>query len=269
MIASFQYVSDILAREGLRPNRNLGQNFFINGTYLNELIHNIPLEGKRVLEIGPGLGGLTEILLNRGATVIAVEKDPNMIRLLNAALSSLALTIYEGDCLKFQTNCIKRPFTVAGNLPYCITADILEKLFLIQPEQMVLMLQKEAADRFYAKPHDKNYMPLGAAYSLFYSVERLGDISPENYLPPPSVTSTMIYLKRKDIPLTEDPKALLGFFSECFHLRRKTLVNNLSNYKNVKRIILDLGFSASIRGEALSPEQLLLLYKSIHLDRSI
>ena len=263
MIASVQYVSEILKREGLKPNRNLGQNFFINGDYLSELIKNIPLYGKRVWEIGPGLGGLTEFLLDRGAVVTAIEKDPNMVRLLRSAIPSPALTIIEGDCLSYRVNPLERPFTVAGNLPYCYTADILEMLFLLQPEQMVLMLQKEAADRFYAKPSAKNYMPLGAAYSLFYSVRKLGDISPDNYFPSPNVTSTMLYLVQKTDPPAECPCKLLSFFYECFHMRRKTLANNLAHYANIESAFSQLDFSSSTRGEALSPDQLLSLYRAI------
>lgn len=260
MIASLQYVSKILDVEGLIPNRNLGQNFFINGTLLAALIENIPLQDKTIIEIGPGLGSLTEILLNRGASVTAIEKDPNMVRLLQAALPTPLLTVVEADCLRFSFDAIKKPFTVAGNLPYYITADILEMLLKIHPEQMVLMLQKEAADRFFAKPSDKNYMPLNAVLSLYYSIDKLGEIGPENYYPSPNVISTMLYLKeRSDLP-ADSPSVLLAFVKECFRMRRKTLVNNLANYQGVKALLTDIGLPVSVRGEALSPEELLSLF---------
>lgn len=266
MIASSSFVSELLEKESLKPNRNLGQNFFINGALLSRLIENVPLDGKRVWEIGPGLGALTELLLERGASVTATEKDPNMVRLLRANLPSDRLTVYEGDCLKRTEYLPAAPFTVAGNLPYCITADILEKLFLLQPEQMVVMMQKEAGARFFAKPSEPNYMPLGAAYSLYYTVEKLGDISPDHYMPPPNVTSTMLYLKKRPEAPAEVPAAVLQFFSLCFRMRRKTLVNNLSAFDSVKAVLCELGLSPSIRAEALTPEELLALYRAVHKD---
>ena len=266
MIASVKYVSSLLEHENIKPNRNLGQNYFIDGEYLSQLISNVPLDGKHVLEIGPGLGALTELLLDRGASVTAIEKDPVLIPLLKQALPAATLTVIEADCLRIRNDLMPKPFTAAGNLPYYITADIIEKLYRMRPEQMILMIQKEAADRFFAQPSDKNYVPLSAACSLFYTVERLGNITPEKYYPSPNVTSTVIYLKeRPDFP-QEDPGEVLSFFSECFRMRRKTLVNNLSAYGNCKAIIESLGLSGSVRGEALSPEQLLALFRKIKPD---
>lgn len=260
MIASARYVSDILEQEGLKPNRNLGQNFFINGPLLEDMIGAVPFEGKNVLEIGPGLGALTELMLNRGAFVLAVEKDPNMVRLLKKGLPSEALTVIEGDILKFNIEAISRPFSVAGNLPYFITADIIEKIFGWSPEQMLLMVQKEAGERFFAKPSDKNYIPLGIACSLYYAAEKLGDIPPCHYLPPPGVTSTMVYLKRREDAPEDDPRNVLTFFNECFRMRRKTLINNLSAYSGIKETLQKLGLDVSVRAEALPPQELLSLY---------
>lgn len=263
MIASAAYVTDVLKRHGISPNKNLGQNFFINGDCLLRLISDVPLDGKNVLEIGPGLGALTELLLLRGARVTAVEKDPVLIPLLREALPSPLLTVIEGDCLRVCKDLVHYPFTAVGNLPYCITADIIEMLFKMHPEQMVFMLQKEAADRFFATPSQKNYVPLGAACSLYYTATRLGDISPDNYLPAPGVTSTLVHLKQRDDAPEYDPALLLSFFCECFRMRRKTLINNLSSYKQIRPVVAELGISASVRAEALSPEILLMLYQAL------
>lgn len=263
MIASREYVLSVLERNNLKPNRNLGQNFFINGELLNTLLANIPLVGKRVLEIGPGLGALTEVLLSRGAIVTAVEKDANMVRILSESMHMPQLTVIEGDCLRVCKDLMTPPFTAAGNLPYFITTDILEMLLLSGPEQAVLMMQKEAADRFFAKPSEKNYTPLAAVFSLYYSAERLGDISPDNYLPPPNIFSSLLYLKEKEQVPVYEPGELLGFFKECFRMRRKTLVNNLSSYRNIRETLIELGISVSTRGEALSPNQLLSLFERL------
>lgn len=262
MIASPLYVTHILAQEGLNPNRNLGQNFFINGPFLADLIKCIPLKDRNVWEIGPGLGALTELLLENGATVFATEKDPNMVRILKRSLPSQRLSVTEGDCLRVPNDYFESPFTVAGNLPYCITAEILKKLLIMQPEQMLLMMQKEAADRFFAKPSEKSYMPLGAAYSLYYSVKKLGDISPENYFPSPGVTSSMVYLIEKPDQPADKAAELLSFFNQCFSMRRKTLLNNLSAFRNARAVINSLDLPVSIRAEALTPIQLFQLYQA-------
>ena len=267
MLASRSYVTLALKQAGLQPNRNLGQNFFIDGEYLARLLSSVSFSGKQVVEIGPGLGAMTELLLEAGADVIAIEKDKNMVALLKQALSTPALTIMEGDCLKLWPETLPPLYIVAGNLPYCITAEIAEMLFNKNPAEMVLMLQKEAADRFFALPSHKNYGPLSAAFSLYYRIEMLGSIPPSCYLPEPNVTSAMLHFTKKTDAPGESPGEVLRFFTLCFRMRRKTLLNNLSAFPAAKAAIETLSLPPAVRAEALAPEMLLQLYRYLQKER--
>lgn len=264
MIASPAYVRSTLEKAGLRPNKNLGQNFFIDGDRLVSLLSPVALEGRTVLEIGPGLGAMTEVLLNRGARVYAVEKDPSMAALLREALGDRdTLTIIEGDCLKTDYSFLPEDYAVIGNLPYCITAPIVEMLLSMLPREMILMVQKEAADRFFTQPGAKNYGPVAAVSHLYYESTLLGDIPEGAYMPPPTVKSALVRLvKRSDGP-EESPAELLKFVALCLHMRRKTLYNNLSAFEGIPEILEQMHLPPAVRGEKLTPEEFLALYKKI------
>lgn len=262
MIASIEYIKNLFEREGLTPNKNLGQNFFINGNLLSNLFESINLEGRHVVEIGPGPGALTEILLSKGASITAIEKDARMASLLQAALPSSSLSVIVGDCLKSWPP-INGEYFVCGNLPYYLTSDIC--LFLLKklPEGMALMMQKEAADKFFSLPSHKNYMPMTVVSSLYYDIKLLGEIPPDSYWPQPCVHSAMVYLSRKQDFPPHDSADVYRFVSECFRMRRKTLFNNLNSYPDILRIMEQVGIDKSARAESLSKEQLYSLYSAI------
>lgn len=260
MIASAEYVKSILARQGLKPNKDLGQNFFIRGDRLKELFASVSLQGRQVIEIGPGLGALTELLLASGAEVLAMEKDSSMVALLKEALPNPHLQVLEGDCLKQDWSALTPDTLVVGNLPYCITAAIVEKLFALGCSELVLMLQKEAADRFFAGPGAKNYGPVAVISALYYQPKLLGILDEACYYPPPTVKSATVQLiKRSDAPAAE-PKKLMGFVATCLRMRRKTLHNNLSGFERGQEAMKALSLPENIRAERLTPAQFLALY---------
>ena len=248
----------------LLPNKNLGQNFCVDEGVLRQLATALPLAGRTVLEIGPGLGGLTEPLLDAGAAVYAVEKDGRLFDFLQRDLQNDRLTLIHGDCLKADYGFLPPDFIAAGNLPYCITADIVTMLLTLRPAGMLLMVQREAADRFFARPAQKNYGPVALVSQLYYAPTLLGEVPPGAYLPPPTVTSALVKLTlRPDAP-QESPKSLLKFAVACLRMRRKTLYNNLTGTPVLKGALLDTGLAENIRGEALTPEQLLTLYRRLN-----
>ncbi len=264
MRATREFVHQALLREELLPNKNLGQNFCVDENVLRKLAEALPLEGRTVLEIGPGLGGLTEQLLAAGAAVYAVEKDPRLYDFLCRDLVHDRLTLVKGDCLKTDYGFLPPDFIAAGNLPYCITTDIVTMLLTKKPAAMLLMVQKEAADRFFAKPSEKNYGPVAMVSALYYTATRLGEVSPGAYVPPPTVTSALVKLAlRPDAP-QESPGSLLKFAAACLHMRRKTLYNNLTGTPELKAILRDMGLAEDVRGEALTPQQLLVLYRRLN-----
>ena len=253
-----------LLREGLQPNKNLGQNFCVDEEVLRKLATALPLAGRTVLEIGPGLGSLTEQLLAAGATVYAVEKDGRLHAFLQRDLVSDRLTLIQGDCLRTDYGFLPQDFIAAGNLPYCITADIVTMLLSMRPSGMLLMVQKEAADRFFAKPSQKNYGPVAMVSQLYYEATPLGEVPPGAYVPPPTVTSALVKLDvRPDAP-QESPKSLLKFAAACLRMRRKTLYNNLTGTPALKSVLTDMGLAENVRGEALTPQELLTLYRRLN-----
>ena len=257
-------MEQVLSQEELLPNKNLGQNYCVDEGILRQLATALPLDGRTVLEIGPGLGGLTEQLLNAGAAVCAVEKDGRLFDFLQRDLNSDRLTLIHGDCLKTDYGFLPPDFIAAGNLPYCITTDIVTMLLSLRPAAMLLMVQKEAADRFFARPAQKNYGPVAMVSQLYYIPTLLGEVPPEAYIPSPTVTRALVKLEaRRDAP-QESPGSLLKFSSACLRLRRKTLYNTLTGTPELREILSDMGLAENIRGEALTPEQLLALYRRLN-----
>jgi 16S rRNA (adenine1518-N6/adenine1519-N6)-dimethyltransferase len=264
MRATRDFVTQALAREELLPNKNLGQNFCVDEGVLKRLAAALPLDGRTVLEIGPGLGALTEQLLAAGARVYAVEKDGRLYDFLRRDLVNDRLTLVHEDCLKTDYGFLPPDFVAAGNLPYCITADIVTMLLSLRPAGMLLMVQKEAADRFFAKPSQKNYGPVAMVSQLYYTPTLLAEVPPEGYLPPPTVTSALVKLEARPDAPQESTESLLKFAAACLRMRRKTLYNNLTGMPDLKGVLLDMGLAETIRGEALTPEQLLMLYRRLN-----
>ena len=264
MRATKAFVEQVLAREELLPNKNLGQNFCVDEGVLRRLATALPLAGRTVLEIGPGLGGLTEQLLDAGARVYAVEKDGRLFDFLQRDLPHERLTLIHGDCLKTDYGFLPADFVAAGNLPYCITADIVTMLLAMRPAGMLLMVQKEAADRFFAKPAQKNYGPVAMVSQLYYEAALLGEVPPGAYMPPPTVTSALVRLTARPDAPQESPKSLLKFAAACLRMRRKTLYNNLTGTPDLRGVLKDMGLAENLRGEALTPAQLLALYRRLN-----
>ena len=258
------FVAQALAREELQPNRNLGQNFCVDEGVLRRLATALPLAGKTVLEIGPGLGSLTEQLLDAGARVYAVEKDGRLCDFLARDLVSDRLTLIRGDCLRTDYGFLPADFIAAGNLPYCITADIVTMLLTLRPAGMLLMVQREAADRFFARPAQKNYGPVAMISQLYYRATLLGEVPPGAYVPPPTVTSALVRLTARPDAPEESPNSLLKFAAACLRMRRKTLYNNLAGRPTLKAVLEGMGLAQNVRGEALTPEQLLELYRRLN-----
>ena len=258
-------MAQVLAREELQPNKNLGQNFCVDEDVLQRLAAALPLEGRTVLEIGPGLGGLTEQLLSAGAQVYAVEKDLRLYDFLQRDLPHDRLTLIHGDCLKTDYGFLPPNFVAAGNLPYCITTDIVTMFLGMQPAAMLLMIQREAADRFFAEPSQKNYGPVAMISQLYYDAVLLREVPPNAFMPPPTVTSALVMLTARPDAPQESPKSLLKFAAACLRMRRKTLYNNLTGSPELKTILKDMDLPEDLRGEALTPQQLLTLYRRLHV----
>ena len=261
MRASKEFVTAALAALEHTPNRALGQNFCIDGARLSDCVEKLPLGGERIIEIGPGLGGLTELLLPHG-NVTAVEKDAAMAEYLETSLADPRLTVVRGDALRFDY-AAETPFSVVGNLPYYITTAIAERVLLGEPRVFGCMVQKEAADRFFAQPKDETYGALSVVSQLYYDGAILAPFPEECFLPAPNVQSVFVSLVRKSDAPAEPVGKVFAFVRTCLAMRRKTLKNNLKSVPHGPGALASLGIPPETRAETLAPETFLAFYRAV------
>ena len=259
MRADIAFTKSALERIGAKPNKALGQNFCIDGKRLASCVERMTL-AENVIEIGPGFGALTELLLERGVTVTAVEKDEAMVRFLNETLSHPNLAVICGDALKFRYGSVPAPFSVVGNLPYYITTPLCAAVQKALPESFYAMVQKEAADRFFAKPKDDNYGPLSIVTALYYDAAVLEAFPEDCFYPNPKVASVFVGMTKRPNAPDVAPKALFAFATELLSMRRKTIKNNLKAYADADAVLQSLSIPPETRAETLAPETILALY---------
>ncbi len=215
--------------------KSLGQHFLHDENISNRIVDSLieKIEGtKNVLEIGPGTGALTKILLKQEINLRCIELDQRMIEHLTKNYPSLKDKIIHGDFLSINLQEVfKEEFSVIGNFPYNISSQI---LFTILQERelvplMVGMFQKEVGDRIASIHGNKTYGILSVLVQAFYDVENLFIVEPTSFIPPPKVRSVVISLTRKKIqPELADEKYFFSFVKNAFGQRRKTLRNSLS-----------------------------------------
>ncbi len=263
MRASRDFTEAALTAMEHTPNRALGQNFCIDGRRLKACVDALNLSGEPVVEIGPGLGGLTELLLARGCRVLAIEKDAAMASYLSISLSDPNLTVEHGDALRFGYAAWEKPFSVVGNLPYYITTAIAERVLLARPHVFGCMVQKEAADRFFAAPRTDSYGALSVVTQLYYAGGVLDTFPETCFYPAPNVQSVFVGLtERKDAP-GEPVEKVFAFVRTCLSMRRKTLKNNLKPFPNGLAALERIGIAPEARAETLTPEQFLKFYRAV------
>lgn len=264
MALGIEEIKSLFGENDRRANRALGQNFFIDGQLLERLVKEAGFGTEPVLEIGPGLGALTEPLLKHCSRVTAVEKDAFLYEQLPKLVPSERLTLINGDILRQDVGTLMgTPFSAAGNLPYYITTDIVTMLLKLLPETMLLMTQKEAAARFFAKPGDRVYGPVAIVTSLYYEASELAELDPAQYYPQPDVRSSVTLLKKK--PRTDLPGSapFLRFCANTLAQRRKTLINVLGKTDAAYAALEKTGLDPAVRAETLPPETFLALYRAV------
>lgn len=265
---------EILQRYKFNFQKKFGQNFLIDTHVLDKIIASAGV-GKEdcVLEIGPGIGTMTQYLAENAREVIAVEIDKALIPILEDTLSEYDnVTIINEDILKIDINRIVeernhgQPIKVVANLPYYITTPIIMGLFEnhVPLESITIMVQKEVADRMQVGPGTKDYGALSLAVQYYAKPEIVANVPPNCFMPRPNVGSAVIRLTKYEKPPVEvvDEKYMFALVRASFNQRRKTLVNGLLNAGNLgitKENITDalgkMELSATVRGEALTLEQ--------------
>ena len=257
IIASPEVVHYICKRFDIKMSKKLGQNFLIKRGIVDEIVKAADLqEGEPVLEIGPGIGTLTQGLAQSGANVTAIELDTRLLEVLDTTLAQYSnVTIVHGDVLKLDVPSIMnhKPFKVVANLPYYITTPIIMSLLesRLPIERLVVMVQKEVALRMVAKPGTKDYGALSVAVQYYTKPDIVLDVPPKSFLPAPAVTSSVIRCVLRDKPPVDvvDEKLFFRVVKAGFAQRRKTFANTMKTTGLSKNRIEELLAKANIDGQ--------------------
>ena len=269
-----QNTIEILQKYHFNFQKKFGQNFLIDTSVLDRIIAAAEItKDDCVLEIGPGIGTMTQYLAESAGEVVAVEIDKNLIPILEDTLSAYAnVTVINDDILKVDVNKIVeeknggRPVKVVANLPYYITTPIIMGLFEnhVPLKSITIMVQKEVADRMQVGPGTKDYGALSLAVQYYAKPEIVANVPPNCFIPRPNVGSAVIRLTRYEKPpvQVEDEKKMFSLIRASFNQRRKTLVNGLGNApelgvskERVAAVLEEMQLSPTVRGEALTLEQ--------------
>ena len=265
---------EILQKYKFVFQKKFGQNFLIDPRVLEKIVDASGVTAEDcVLEIGPGIGTMTQYLAERAGHVVAVEIDANLIPILQETLAEYSnVTVLHQDILKTDIRAIARdwgggrPLKVTANLPYYITTPIIMNLLEqdIPVDTITVMVQKEVADRMQVGPGTKDYGALSLAVQYYARAELVANVPPNCFMPRPGVGSAVIRLTKYQTPPVQpkDPDLMFRLIRASFNQRRKTLQNGLNNSPDVPcsreaiaAAIEKLGLPAAVRGETLSLKQ--------------
>lgn len=263
---------EVLQKHHFNFQKKYGQNFLIDTRVLNKIIAAAEItEDDCVLEIGPGIGTMTQYLAERAGEVVAVEIDRNLIPILEETLSAYEnVTIINQDILKMDVKGLAeergKPLKVVANLPYYITTPIIMGLFEnhVPLRNVTVMVQKEVAERMQAGPGKKDYGALSLAVQYYAKPEIVANVPPNCFIPRPNVGSAVVRMERYETPpvRVEDERKMFAVIRAAFNQRRKTLANSLANAQELGisrertgQALERMGLPATVRGEALSLEQ--------------
>lgn len=260
-------VQYIVKRFGLHMSKKLGQNFLIRHDVVSDIAYAAQIgEGDAVLEIGPGIGTLTQGLAETGASVTAVELDDRLLPILDKTLSHYDnIRIVHGDIMKtdIATLMDHKEFTVCANLPYYITTPIVMKLLeqKLPIKRIVVMVQKEVAERMVSEPGSKVYGALSVAVQYYTKPEIILEIPPKAFMPAPEVTSAVVSMEVRPTPpvAVDNEKRFFQIVKAAFQQRRKTFANAMKNTglskEDIATVLEEAGIDGTRRGETLSLQE--------------
>ena len=265
---------EVLSKYNMSAKKKFGQNFLIDSGVLDGIVEASGVTKEDcVLEIGPGIGSLTQYLAEAAKRVVSVEIDKTLIPVLNDTLSEYDnVTIINEDILKVDIESIVKEYNegraikVVANLPYYITTPIIMKLFESGApiDSITVMVQKEVADRMVIGPGNKDYGSLSLAVGYYAKATAVMNVPPGSFIPQPNVGSAVVHLKRYEKPAVEvgNEKYMFEIIRTAFNQRRKTLSNSLSNNPSLKvtrqqvqDALTEINIDEKARGEILSLTQ--------------
>lgn len=270
---------EIVSKYGFRFNKGLGQNFLVDGNILGKIVEAAEINrDSSVLEVGPGIGTLTLELAENAGRVLAIELDDNLIPILNEVFKDYGnITLHHGDAMKLDLKplaeeYLKSPITICANIPYYITTPLINKFFKegLSINNIVLMVQKEVAERMAAEPGGKEYGSLSLLVQYYSQPSIITAVPPQCFMPSPKVESVVIKLKMHERPPVEleDEDLFFRVIRESFNQRRKTLLNSLKGIGLPKELLIQgferLGIDPVRRGETLSIQEFASLSNELH-----
>tara|TARA_B100001093_G_C26775473_1_gene992133 strand:- start:232 stop:1017 length:786 start_codon:yes stop_codon:yes gene_type:complete len=243
----------------IKPKKSLGQNFLIDKLVIEKIVNSIDIKGKTILEVGPGTGNLTTYILKRKPKkMFVIEKDNNLTKNLEYNFKD-QITIINDDILNVNENLLfNEKVTVFGNLPYNISTEILSKWILNLKDSfwfdhLILMFQKEVADRIIAKYNTSSYGRLSILSNWKLNIKKICDIKPASFSPRPKIDSSLLYFSpKKDFYKIKDPKNLEKITRIFFNHRRKMLKKPFNQLFNGDQVVLDkLNINLTLRPQNL------------------
>ena len=286
----FEETKFIMKKYGIKANKNLGQNFLVDENIVNQIVEKSQIDNEDlVIEIGPGLGTLTQKLLEKAGKVISVELDTNMIKILQERFKLYPnFELIHSDILKLnlkeiiekkKDNKTTKQANRVAKLPYYITTPIIMKLLeeKLDLETITVMVQKEVADRLTVIPGNKNTGAI--TYSVYYysEAESIIDVNKDSFIPKPEVDSKVIQFKIRKLPAVEtnNEKEMFKIIKNTFTQKRKTLINALVNTNIVENkqiglnILNKLNIKDNIRAEELTLEDFAKITELIIENKSV
>ena len=271
-LSSHRATKDIVDKHGFKFSKSLGQNFLIDDNVIDKIIDGARVkEGDKVIEVGPGIGTLTREMAKRAEKVVAVEIDKNLIPILKETLADFDNTeVVNEDILKVDINKLvdeklsEGPVKLIANLPYYITTPIVMKFLEedIPVTDIVVMVQKEVADRMNAVPSTKDYGALSVAVQYYCDTEIVAKAPRHMFIPQPKVDSTVIglHIREEKKYKADNEQLFFKTVKAAFGQRRKTLLNSLSSMgvldkAKIKEVLAEAGIDEKRRGETLSIEE--------------
>lgn len=276
MIGTKQRTLQILEQYNLHAKKAFGQNFLIDSNIINKIVDSADVLSSGVIEIGPGLGAMTEVLTQKAKKVLAYEIDNDMVEILQNNIKADNFKILNVDFLKADLNKDLEFFddcdrvVVVSNLPYYITTPIIFKLLASETRitEFYFMVQKEVAQRFTGKPNTKDYNSLSVLIQYRTNAKILFNVPRTCFHPAPDVESAIIKLVKvkRDYDIANEEK-FISFVQNLFALRRKTIVNNLSSKysfskERISNVLIEEGFFDKARAEELDLSEIVKLYKA-------
>ncbi|MBP5694024.1 MAG: ribosomal RNA small subunit methyltransferase A [Bacilli bacterium] len=250
---SVEEIIDFFKLENSHAKKELGQNFLINKKACQNIVDFLEIDSDdQILEIGPGLGALTGLIVGKPKRFVAVEYDQKFVNFLEKSYKNQNVEIVKNNILKYRDYSFNK---VIGNIPYYISSDIVEKICLNfeKLDKAILMVQKECFERITAKK-GKDYNALNVLLLFMYDTKLKLTVSKQNFFPVPKVDSVVFEIKKKPLRDIEFAKVLYKTSKICFSNRRKTLLNNLSPVVRNKDLTIEILNNSNIKQTARAEE---------------